>query len=133
MKVSKYAAEGVNTNSAWLTWENNDKILPLNAQNDKYDMDGDGNVEELFSTAQNSFQFIPPKELILTKKVKGSLDDLYLLSPSVGGNELGTEGAYELQVYNNSIVDISTLGFLDVLPYEGDAMGIPDRDGNPIP
>ncbi|SFN57958.1 DUF7507 domain-containing protein [Proteiniclasticum ruminis] len=133
VKVTKYAAEGTNTNSAWLTWTNNDKIFPLNAKKDQYDIDGDGNVEELFSSTQNAFRFIPPKELILTKKVKGSLDDLYLLPPSTGGNELGTEGVYELQVYNNSIVDISTLGFLDVLPHVGDEMGVPDREGNPIP
>ncbi|MDD3140296.1 MAG: SdrD B-like domain-containing protein, partial [Lachnospiraceae bacterium] len=136
LKVLKETAEGANINKAYAIWDNNgssvdpeiQKIgITSGATSDGMDLDGDGNTTEQVAAATANFTYIPPRELIASKYVKGSLDALYMLTG--GKSELGETGAIQLRINNKSIVDVKNLSAIEVLPYKGDQAIVANEQG----
>lgn len=140
VKATNVLTEGVNTNSFYITYDNNDDpsavgqtivTAPTSGNyfkhQDIYDLDNDGNTTENFPQSNLNFTYVPPREVIATKYVKGNIDPEYVQTG--GREELGTNGTFQLRIFNNSIVDVKQLTAIDVLPYVGDVAIAPDQQG----
>jgi|GEM_PF-2970216 len=139
-KVLSDTQMGVNQNRAYFTWENNGsgsgsvqqvKAAPAWSSyipgKDTLDFDGDGNTTEDVLTTSANFSYIPPREVIASKYVKGTLDTVSVLTG--GRTNVGDTAVYSLKVFNNSIVALNQLTVIDVLPYVGDVAIAPDPNG----
>lgn len=121
LKVTKYAHEGLNINTAYLAWANNDVMKPYgNITEDIYDLNGNGSTSDHISASSQTVTYVPSRELFVNKEVMGSLDSAYMMDPSTALSELGTESSYRLNLFNNSRVNITNLMIIDVLPHRGD-------------
>ena len=135
VKVTENSYEGAKKNEAYLTWKNNGDGVPDqqqliaagNVRPDIYDFDKDGNSTEDVLYAFDSFTYIPPKEVIAQKSVKGSYNSSFI--PTGGKTEKGGNADYKLEVYNNSLNDLDSLTIIEVLPYPGDRTIVADSSG----
>ncbi|WP_159648355.1 Cna B-type domain-containing protein [Erysipelothrix aquatica] len=120
-KITELTNPGTNINTAILSWKNNNVVKPGSRPvSDEYDLNENSATDDLITSALTQFNYVPPRELMIRKAVKGSLDSNYILPPSTGLSEIGTEMSYQLSLYNNSVTDISNLNILDLLPKVGD-------------
>ncbi len=120
-KITELTNPGTNINNAILSWKNNNLVKPgTRAVSDEYDLNENGATDDLIASAVAQFNYVPPRELMIRKAVKGSLDSNYILPPSTGLSEIGTETSYQFSLYNNSVTDITNLNILDLLPEVGD-------------
>lgn len=120
-KITELTNPGTNINTAILSWKNNQLVKPgSRAVSDEYDLNENGVTDDLIASAVTQFNYVPPRELMIRKAVKGSLDTNYILPPSTGLSEIGTEMSYQFSLYNNSVTDITNLNILDLLPNVGD-------------
>ncbi|MCR8968514.1 Cna B-type domain-containing protein [Facklamia sp. 7083-14-GEN3] len=124
-KITKYANVGTNENTAYLAWDSIDDVSPnvtstRKLSEDIFDLNNNGRVDDLISKSSSSINFVPPREVITTKSVKGSLDQSYTRAPGAGNSELGGQGSYDLTVFNNSSQSLNNVTVLDILPYKGD-------------
>ncbi|MDE8038656.1 Cna B-type domain-containing protein [Erysipelothrix rhusiopathiae] len=116
-RLTSFASQGQNKNEAYLSWVNSDIVKAAGeTQKDLYDLNNNGDYEELISKSNVQFNYVPPRELLIRKEVKGSLDSRYLLPPSKGLSELDTLVSYRFRMDNYSITDIKTLSFIDLIP-----------------
>lgn len=120
-KITEITKQGVNRNTAYLSWLNTDEISPFNsAIDDQFDLNDNQVTTDKITHAVARINYVPPRELIVRKAVKGSLNTNFILPPSTGLSEIGTEMTYQFSLFNNSIMDVTTLHVLDLLPIEGD-------------
>ena len=120
-KITDITKMGANTNTAYLSWQNNDEVKPYNnAVADQFDLNENGSTEDLITQGSININYVPPRELIIRKEVKGSLDNNFILPPSTGLGEIDTVMQYQFTLFNNSVLDITTLHLLDILPVIGD-------------
>ncbi len=134
--ATKNMTEGFSTNTAYWIWDNNGSensndtqvAVNGNTMEDKYDFDGDGDLTERVAVAKANVEFVPPKEFVASKYVKGSLDSTETLTG--GRTEVGAGFSYKLALRNYSITDLSQLTALEVLPYVGDKAIVANEAGN---
>jgi len=129
VKVTRQANAGSCVNDIYLVTGDNDRVKPYAGVKDVLDMDGDGDVDELFDHASASTNFIPPQEVISRKHVKGSLDSSYTVYPGQGRVETGSAIDYNIEINNYSIQDVTKLTAIDVLPYIGDKALVANTGG----
>uniref|UniRef100_UPI00135AE0F5 SdrD B-like domain-containing protein n=1 Tax=Erysipelothrix aquatica TaxID=2683714 RepID=UPI00135AE0F5 len=123
-KVTELAQQGVNTNDARFGWkyESAQNINYINSVtggsivDDTYDINNNGDTSDKVFLATKEINYVPPRELIVKKEVKGSLDNVFLSDPSEATSELGTESQYQFTIFNNSVVDYNTFYMLDLFP-----------------
>jgi len=140
-KATKEMTQGANTNAAYWIWDNNGSgdssvqqvvvSTPANGKADTYDFDNDGNKNETAAYASAVVTYVPPREVIATKYVKGSMD----MDDTIRGGrtEIGSDFTYTLKIWNNSINVLSKLTALEVLPYPGDKVLVSGNDGVFLP
>ncbi|MEG2708240.1 MAG: Cna B-type domain-containing protein, partial [Vagococcus sp.] len=133
VKTTKNSVEGNNKNEAFLLFDSSDGVQPNKQKlvNDIYKI-GKDKLNQILG-ASDSFNYIPPKELITYKEVKGNVDQGVVKSPGVGHSEIGEDGSYFLNIYNNSAYDQSILSVIDVFPHVGDKNSSKDKDGERKP
>ncbi len=133
VKTTKNSVEGNNKNAAFLLFDSSDGVQPNKQKlvNDIYKI-GKDKLNQILG-ATDSFNYIPPKELITYKEVKGNVDQGVVKSPGVGHSEIGEDGSYFLNIYNNSAYDQSILSVIDVFPHVGDKNSSKDKDGERKP
>lgn len=131
LRATKYAARGESDFVNYMTYDDNDFIRPLPATNNAYDyvdaldLDQDGDTTEIFMQKHTTVTFLPPLELIIKNAVKQDVE----FQQEVTG-DLGYEVTQKINIFNNSIRDISKLSIIDVLPYKGDHSISPNEEGN---
>ncbi len=142
LKTSAAMAEGANYVDAYLIWSNNESGSDPSAQTiypathfggntvvqDTLDIDNDGDTTELIDKSSALINIILPREVLSSKQVQGSLDSTYLLS--TGTTLIGDSASYKLNVTNKSILPLSQLTALEVLPRVGDTSIVSDGSGN---
>lgn len=131
-RITEVTKQGLNKNIAYLSWLNNDEVIPYDRSiGDKYDLNGNQSVLDKITYAEESFNYVPPRELIIRKEVQGSLDSNYVLPPSTGLGEIGTNLSYRFTLFNNSVMDINRIQLLDLFPKVGDMTVSEDLSLNP--
>jgi len=138
VQVTIQAESGVNENHAYFVYANNASssdginfvVLPFNGVEDEMDLNNNGDLSELFSSASSQITYIPPKEVITTKFVKGCLDSNYTVMPGYGRTEIDDDIKYNIKIANYSPLDSTDLTVVDVLPYKDDQTLVVDNDGN---
>lgn len=115
-KITNLTNQGENINTAYLSWKNNDFATGNNLSADIYDLNNNGLVDDLITKVTAKINYIPPKELIVKKEVKGSLDNNYILPPAEGLSEIGDSVDYKFTLFNNSVSDYKTMYLVDLLP-----------------
>ncbi|WP_177304811.1 DUF7507 domain-containing protein [Salisediminibacterium selenitireducens] len=93
------------------------------------DIDGDGNTQERIAHAQATFSYTAPRETVITKRVKGSLDQAFVSNPNSGLTVPDGAGAYELIVLNSSDRDLDSFSLIDALPRVGDQRLVKNNNG----
>lgn len=131
-KITALAKEGTNRNDVYMIWDNNDEIKPVNSKADSMDIDGDGDTEERVAHAQATFSYTAPRETVIIKRVKGSLDQTFVSNPNSGLMAPGGTGLYELVIFNNNSNDreISSFTLIDALPTVGDRRLVENNAGS---
>ena len=133
IKLTKHMDRGTQTNLAYLSWKNNDLIQPRIEKEmiqDIYDLNNDGNMDDIIMKASASFNYVPVKEIYATKEVMGSLDSKYIKAPAYGISEIGSTVSYKLRIVNNSDHEYTILNLIDLLPKVGDkTAGIVESSG----
>lgn len=130
LRATKYAARGASDFVNYMTYDDNDFIRPLPATDnandyvDALDLDQDGNTSEIFMQKHTTVTFVPPLELVIKNAVKHDVE----FQQAVTG-DLGYDVTQKINIFNNSIRDISTLSIIDVLPYKGDHSISPNEKG----
>lgn len=130
LRATKYAARGASDFVNYMTYDDNDFIRPLPATGnandyvDALDLDQDGNTSEIFMQRHTTVTFVPPLELVIKNAVKQDVE----LQQEVTG-DLGYDITQKINIFNNSIRDISKLSIIDVLPYKGDHSISPNDKG----
>ncbi|MGF3113733.1 Cna B-type domain-containing protein, partial [Facklamia sp. P9177] len=120
-KITKLATEGKNENSAYLAWSNNEEVKVLEGSvEDIFDLNDNGSTSDSIAMSKQAITYAPPREVITTKSVKGSLDQNFTLAPGSGFSEINTSAEYNMSVLNNSTKDVEELIILDILPHKGD-------------
>ena len=138
IKPTMLTEPGINTNTSYAIWQNNapstpeDTVQQIQPQGttaaDTLDLDGDGDITERVLTSSFNFDFVPPAELVVFKRVKGNLDQDFV---STGGKVfIGGKATYEVTVLNKSVQPATSITILDVLPAVGDKAIVPDINGN---
>ena len=141
-RITSIVERGTNTNEAYLSWTNRERVngdtfLPTasgvsgftNAMADIAivpDIWGlTGNTDNTIVRSRTTIHYTPPFELLMFKDVRGSKDSNFLMYPAAGTSELGTYVDFRLRLLNNSPVDINPNQFLiiDILPRIGDERG----------
>jgi len=133
---------GANTNQAFLSWTNRDRInparlvpanwheAPFNTQGmpslsnfveqqnsmdivtDIWDLNGNGDTTDTILRAPATFHYTPPFELLMFKEVRGNQDANFLINPATGISEMGEFVDFRIRLLNNSTVDIGHNNFL---------------------
>lgn len=131
--VTRKAAAGMNENEAYLTVDNPSEIIfaGTNRKADQYDINGNGNTEEVIGYDSKEVRYTPPYELLSNLEVIGNLDHQYFMDPKKANGELATEAMYHLDIINNSVTDYDYLNILNVLPHIGDTSVSVDLSQNP--
>ncbi len=130
LRATKYAARGESDFVNYMTYDDNDFIRPLPATGnanyyvDALDLDQDGNTSEIFMQRHTTITFVPPLELVIKNAVKQDVE----FQQEVTG-DLGYDATQKINIFNNSIRDISKLSIIDVLPYKGDHSISPNEKG----
>ena len=130
LRATKYAARGESDFVNYMTHDDNDFIRPLPATGnandyvDALDLDQDGNTSEIFMQRHTTVTFVPPLELVIKNAVKQDVE----FQQEVTG-DLGYGVTQKINIFNNSIRDISKLSIIDVLPYKGDHSISPNDKG----
>ena len=130
LRATKYAARGASDFVNYMTYDDNDFIRPLPATGnanyyvDALDLDQDGNTSEIFMQKHTTITFVPPLELVIKNAVKQDVE----FQQEVTG-DLGYDATQKINIFNNSIRDISKLSIIDVLPYKGDHSISPNEKG----
>lgn len=130
LRATKYAARGESDFVNYMTYDDNDFIRPLPATGnandyvDALDLDQDGNTSEIFMQRHTTVTFVPPLELVIKNAVKQDVE----FQQEVTG-DLGYDVTQKINIFNNSIRDISKLSIIDVLPYHGDHSISPNDKG----
>lgn len=130
LRATKYAARGASDFVNYMTYDDNDFIRPLPATGnandyvDALDLDQDGNTSEIFMQKHTTVTFVPPLELVIKNAVKQDVE----FQQEVTG-DLGYDVTQKINIFNNSIRDISKLSIIDVLPYKGDHSISPNEKG----
>ena len=130
LRATKYAARGESDFVNYMTYDDNDFIRPLPATGnanyyvDALDLDQDGNTSEIFMQKHTTITFVPPLELVIKNAVKQDVE----FQQEVTG-DLGYDITQKINIFNNSIRDISKLSIIDVLPYKGDHSISPNDKG----
>ena len=130
LRATKYAARGASDFVNYMTYDDNDFIRPLPATNnandyvDALDLDQDGDTSEIFMQKHTTVTFVPPLELVIKNAVKQDVE----FQQEVTG-DLGYDVTQKINIFNNSIRDISKLSIIDVLPYKGDHSISPNDKG----
>ncbi|WP_288393836.1 SpaA isopeptide-forming pilin-related protein [uncultured Vagococcus sp.] len=132
-QATSLAHDGVNTNDAYVAWDNMDEVkaFKTNATPDIFDLNNNGNREELISRKAYNVNFRAATELISTKEALGSADNGYVYYPRAAHGELGTNASYRLRALNNALNDFEHFQVLDVLPYVGDKTVSKNSEGVP--
>ncbi len=130
LRATKYAARGASDFVNYMTYDDNDFIRPLPATGnandyvDALDLGQDGNTSEIFMQRHTTVTFVPPLELVIKNAVKQDVE----FQQEVTG-DLGYDITQKINIFNNSIRDISKLSIIDVLPYKGDHSISPNDKG----
>ena len=130
LRATKYAARGESDFVNYMTYDDNDFIRPLPATGnanyyvDALDLDQDGDTSEIFMQKHTTVTFVPPLELVIKNAVKQDVE----FQQEVTG-DLGYDVTQKINIFNNSIRDISKLSIIDVLPYKGDHSISPNEKG----
>ena len=130
LRATKYAARGASDFVNYMTYDDNDFIRPLPATGnvndyvDALDLDQDGNTSEIFMQKHTKVTFVPPLELVIKNAVKHDVE----FQQEVTG-DLGYDVTQKINIFNNSIRDISKLSIIDVLPHKGDHSISPNEKG----
>lgn len=118
LRATKNAPRGESDFVNYMTYDDNDFIRPENSKTgkeydyvDDLDLDGDGDRTEIFMQKHTKVTFVPPLELLLNNTVQSNSS--YNLSTTA---DLGQEISYKVNIFNNSIKDITKLDIIDVLP-----------------
>lgn len=126
--VTKYTSAGVNTLEHYVVWDDNDFIKAANYKyTDALDLDGDGNVSEVFMKRTTTVTFLPPEEVLSKKQVAISLDGSWSLTAPP--QDLGKDVYYNLTILNNTLIGLNSAYLIDVLPYVGDHAIVANNDG----
>lgn len=136
LRATKYTQRGDNDVATYMTWDDNDFIRPykFNATGDQkgmynyadaLDLDGDGDHDEVFMQVHSTVTYVPPLELMLSKAISYDGEDYGLATTG----DLGYPLTYRLNVFNNSIVPVTALSVIDVLPAVGDHTVVANAQG----
>lgn len=132
--VTKYTAPGLNTLEHYVVWENNDLIKPWDknqAYTDSLDLDGDGDKDEVFLKKTTTITFLPPEEILGKKQVALNLDGEWSLEAPP--QDFGGDVYFKLSILNNTLFAIDKLSIIDVFPYIGDHVIVPNNEGIYLP
>lgn len=130
LRATKYAARGASDFVNYMTYDDNDFIRPLQATGnandyvDALDLDQDGDTTEIFMQKHTTVTFVPPLELVIQNAVKHDQE----FQQEITG-DLGYGVTQKINIFNNSIREISKLSIIDVLPYKGDHSISPNGKG----
>ncbi|MCR8968515.1 Cna B-type domain-containing protein [Facklamia sp. 7083-14-GEN3] len=124
LKISKYSEIGRNINTVFLSWNNTDEVSPYKSNEgqaeDQFDLNENGRTDDLVSRDSAEINYIPPREVITTKSVKKLSDKNFVSSTGAARLEVGSDGIYEMKVFNNTDQDLKELILLDILPHPND-------------
>ena len=132
LKATKNVKRGANTFVNYMTYDNNEFLVPYNDTDknennyvDELDLDDDGNTKEIFMKKETTVTYVPPLELINNNSVgyEGISDVTKITS------DLGYEINHKINLFNNSIKDVDKLSIIDVLPYNEDHSITPNDEG----
>ncbi|MEG0328119.1 MAG: Cna B-type domain-containing protein [Erysipelothrix sp.] len=124
LQIGRMTTMGDNENEAFLTWTNSDVIKPyqsnsnnMNVTDDIYNLNL--NHEGKIANSRRTIRYIATREVILTQRVRGNLDQHHLLPPGEARTEQGKDISYLLSVFNNSEEPIDAFTLLKVFPTTG--------------
>lgn len=124
LQIGKMTAMGDNENESYLTWTNSDVIKPYQSNSNNMNVTDDIyklnlNQEAQISSSRRTIRYIATREVILTQRVRGNLDQHHLLPPGEARTEQGQDISYLLSIFNNSEEPIDTFTLLKVFPTAG--------------
>lgn len=131
-RVTELTEPGINENTAYFVWDNFEDIKPTTPVEDELNLHENNLVGNLVLSDSADMTYIPPRELITNKLVRGSEDSNYMLLPNIGEMTFESEASYRLTIFNNLTNPVSSYGLVDVLPHIDDNQYSPDSSGDYI-
>lgn len=129
LRATKNTKRGDNNVVTYMVYDHNDIAKPYSENfyyTDALDLDNDGNLNETFMQVHTNINFIPALELILHKD--GYFKDENLTAEAVV-TDMGDDFVYRLSVFNNAVVPVKYVSLIDIFPYEGDKVIVPNKQG----
>ena len=126
--ATPYAQRGNNKVDYYTVYDYNETVQPYSKAMeyiDELDLDGDNDRNEIFLHTESYINYIPPLELLISKKVGYQSN---LLGTFATG-DLGEDFYYGITVFNNTIADAQSAYVIDVLPYVGDHAIVANQEG----
>lgn len=129
--IGRDMEEGGNSNDVFVGWDSKNLAKPYSSYSKKdiYDINENGDKEELVGYSTSKLNYAPPLELVTSKTVQGSLDQIALTNPSLGSTEIDGSGTYFLNIKNYSPNTIKNFTVVDTLPHVGDKSVSPNDEG----
>lgn len=123
LEIGQMTNMGENVNEAYLVW-NNPHIQPYQSTSNNMFVEEDiyklnENDTDEISKSQQTIRYVATREVILTQRVRGNLDQNYLLPPGETRTEYGKDISYLLSVFNNSTDALDDFTLLKVFPTKG--------------
>nr|WP_278942575.1 hypothetical protein [Methanobrevibacter smithii] len=126
LKTTSSTPEGISLVDYYSSWDNNtiNGTYPVKNGNntpveDQYDLNKNGNTNDLVLYAKSELTFIPPREVIGIKTVGKTLDSM--LVGKTGNMNAGDVVYYGIDIKNLQKENtVRKLSVLDILPYNGD-------------
>ncbi|KRN89569.1 hypothetical protein IV53_GL001247 [Ligilactobacillus ceti DSM 22408] len=130
IEATPQAERGNNLIETFVVYPDNDIIKPYISNIeyiDKLDLNNNGDRNEILMRAKSYINYIPPLELITSKRVgyTAAADNMGLMATG----DLGYSFYYELKVYNNTIADAKNAYVIDTFPFVGDHSIAPNQKG----
>lgn len=129
LRATKNTQRGDNDVVTYMVYDHNDIAKPYDNKfyyTDAMDLDNDGDLNETFMQVHTNINFIPALELILHKD--GYFEDENLSGASVIG-DMGSGFVYRVSVFNNAVISAKYVSLIDILPYQGDKVTVPNSQG----
>ena len=135
-EFQSFAKRGRLTNSVYLDGfigdNQEDYWVESNIVPDIFDINDNGNVQDLVLRSSASVNYSPPFELVSVKEIKGEAHKSREIATNQIESEIGADLTYKLRIINNGTTDTQSLGLIDLLPSEGDMTAAVDLQNNGV-
>ena len=131
VQVTNKANEGDNFVDGYFYWGAAPGWIPGYWANykDKLDLDGDGEVEEMFHKVPSTrITYVQWRDIVLKNWLSPSLTGNFASSAVLDAS--GAKPYYKLNLFNNYIEDMKGLSLIATLPRVNDLAIVPDQDWN---